>query len=253
MRKPPSKEKTYRRFTEQMRLSDILHANYLLLPVVRRFGIHYGVGDRTVAQICEERAIDARFFIEVLNVYHDANYFPEAELRKSDIRHVVEYLIRTHDYYRDYLLPTIGGLIDRFVASGEPGNSSLRGVASLFNEFSREFHHHMEVEEEHVFPHALDVAARFALRTPLAEGVTRSHRSLREVEREHHGMDEKLLDLKNLLIKYITGPFEIHLCNAIIFELDRLERDTSDHGRMEDRILHAVVTRMEARLRPTRN
>ena len=35
-----------------MKMSDLIQANYALLTVLPRFGIHLGFGDRSVAEVC---------------------------------------------------------------------------------------------------------------------------------------------------------------------------------------------------------
>jgi regulator of cell morphogenesis and NO signaling len=239
----------YKRFTARMNLSAILHANYFLLPIVHRFDIHYGIGDATVSEICANRGIDEEFFIEILNVYNDPSYFPEAELRKSDIRLIIDYLGKTHSYYINYLLPNISKQIHMLVLSGGATNKSLRPVASLFMEYAREFQKHIEHEEEQVFPYALAVAESFLARSAARQPVKKRVGSIRKIEDEHTMMDEKLFDLKNLLIKYIEYPFDVHTCNSIIFEINRLEQDVRDHARIEDRVLFTRIEQMEIELR----
>ncbi|MBL0176769.1 MAG: hemerythrin domain-containing protein [Ignavibacteria bacterium] len=240
---------SYKRFTLRMKLSDILHTNYFLLPIVHRFDIRYGIGDLSVAEICRERSIDQDFFIEILNIYHDEHYFPEAELLKADVRLIVGYLRKTHAYYVDYLLPSIDSLIHALVESGHAHNSTLGPVASLFDEFSREFRKHIDGEEQQVFPYALSVADAYRGQADGTRPPTGWDGGIRCFEDEHLLMDEKLFDLKNLLIKYIGEPFDVHVCNSIIFEVDRLERDARDHARIEDRILFTAVEQMEKALR----
>lgn len=239
---------TYKRFTSRQKLSDVLHANYYLLPVVHRFDIRFGIGDLTIGAICRRHGIDAEFFTEILNVYNDEFYFPEKILRRLDVRLIVGYIRKTHQYYVDYLLPTIEEMTQRLVRSGGRRNRSLGPIGRLFSEYRTEFVRHIENEERNVLPYALRISDLHAAgaKTPV---TARQVSSIRSFEDEHAAMDEKLLDLKNLLIKYIEQPFDAHLCNAIIFELDRLERDARDHARIEDRILFAAVERMEAALK----
>ncbi len=67
-------------------------------------------------------------------------------------------------------------------------------------------------------------------------------------EAEHDEIDEKLFDLKNILIKYINGDFDQATVNEIIFELFRLEKDIKDHSRIENNILMPLVAEMEKSL-----
>ena len=41
-----------------MRLCDVIYNEPSLIPVINRFGIKLGVGDKTIRVICEEKNID---------------------------------------------------------------------------------------------------------------------------------------------------------------------------------------------------
>ena len=54
-------------FTEKMKMAEVIHNNYLLIPVIRRFGIKLGFGDKTVKTICKEHNIDHDFLLAIIN------------------------------------------------------------------------------------------------------------------------------------------------------------------------------------------
>jgi len=51
--------------------------------------------------------------------------------------------------------------------------------------------------------------------------------SMHVYEEEHTDVDEKLYDLKNILIKYVRGDSMNAVYQEVIFELFRLEKDIS--------------------------
>ncbi len=73
---------------------------------------------------------------------------------------------------------------------------------------------------------------------------------MRVYEREHDNVDEKLYDLKNILIKYVHGNVPESTYNEVIFELFRLEKDIQDHTRIENKILVPLVVETENSLLP---
>ena len=50
-----------------MKLSEVVEEHTSLIPVINRFGIRLGLGDKSVNQICEEYGIDPDFFLIVIN------------------------------------------------------------------------------------------------------------------------------------------------------------------------------------------
>jgi regulator of cell morphogenesis and NO signaling len=42
------------RIEKDMKLADVIHHDFNLIPVINRFGIQLGFGDGTIEQICKE-------------------------------------------------------------------------------------------------------------------------------------------------------------------------------------------------------
>ncbi|MDA3880104.1 MAG: hypothetical protein PF436_06940 [Prolixibacteraceae bacterium] len=88
-----------------MKLADAIHLNYLLLPVTGRFGIELGFGNKTIKDVCNEKNINIDFFLEILNSFHNSDYFASDQLQSYPSTMVVDYLVRTHSYYIDVKIP----------------------------------------------------------------------------------------------------------------------------------------------------
>ena len=106
----------------------------------------------------------------------------------------------------------------------------------------------MTDEEYHTFPYALTIASLHKKKDKAGYRKIRKTYSMKKFGKEHSNMEEKLLDLKNLLLKYLPQPFDTDTCNRIIIELANLERDIRDHSRIEEKILKPIVEKMEKEL-----
>jgi len=51
--------------------------------------------------------------------------------------------------------------------------------------------------------------------------------------------------LKNIIIKFLPPVKDMTICNNILIELFRLEKDLNNHARMEDKVLIPKVREME--------
>lgn len=80
-------------------MADIIHLNYQLLSVINRFGIELGFGNLRIDEVCEKHNIQVGFFLEIVNTFHDENYFPGKQLQSFSVSLIVDYLKRTHYYY----------------------------------------------------------------------------------------------------------------------------------------------------------
>jgi regulator of cell morphogenesis and NO signaling len=160
---------------------------------------------------------------------------------------IVDYLRKSHHYYVKVKVPEIAFLLNRLEATHNAVPSeSLKLIDRFFDEYKNELEHHILREEEKVYPYVFEIEAAFISKTPGKEIVGQiKNYSIGQYESEHDNVEDKLLDLKNLLIKYITVPAESDLCQTILFELFRLERDLRDHARLEDKILVPKIRGME--------
>lgn len=235
--------------TPDMKMADVIHSNYLLIPVINRFGIPSGYGDATVRLLCKKHGIDIGFFLDILNAFSRESYRPAKILRTSNVLMIVDYLEKTHSYYIENLLPTIERLIAELIEYCPKNNRSLNLVKKFFEEYKNELLAHFKREETVTFPYIKKVyKVHISGGAGIKEKKELSRYSMRVYEEEHSDVDENLYDLKNILIKYIRGEVDDTIRNAVIFELFRLEKDIKDHTRIENNILRPLVVEMEKTL-----
>ena len=49
-----------------MSMSEVVKNHLALIPVINRFNIRLGLGDKSVKVVCEEHALDVDFFLTVI-------------------------------------------------------------------------------------------------------------------------------------------------------------------------------------------
>ncbi|UCG27829.1 MAG: hemerythrin domain-containing protein [Bacteroidales bacterium] len=236
------------------KMADLIHMNYLLISVINRFGIDLGFRDKTVFEVCREHHIDVRFFLEIVNAFHDKDYFPDEDLQDFSIRLIVDYLAKTHRYYLDEKIPEIEQLIDEMVNTCFNQTDNLNMLQKFFKEYKEELAHHTKREDEVVFPYAIHVEKAFTRgkADPDLKNQMNGY-SITDYINEHDNIEEKLFDLKNIIIKYLPPPKNRALCNKVLSELFNLEKDMNDHSRIEEKVLVPKVIVMEKQLRKQDN
>jgi regulator of cell morphogenesis and NO signaling len=233
-------------FSSKTKMADIIHSNYLLLPVISRFGIAPGFGEEIVSTICKKRGIDVEFFLAIINAFTNEEYFPRQKLRTFNVLTIVEYLEKTHIYYTRTQIPLIETLLTRMFKHHEIDSKSVELIRKFFLDYKKELLDHLSREDKKTFPYVKKI-----YRISRSGDSDRKRKaslprySMQMYEREHNDVDEKLFDLKNILIKYVHGTISGDIFNNVIFELFRLEKDILDHTRIENKILLPMVTEME--------
>lgn len=190
-------------------LSDKIAENYLLIPVINRFGLKLGLGEKTVSEVCLENNLNADFFLAILNTYLNEDYFPEKILQSFDIDLVSGYLKQTDAYYVHAQIPNIEKHLNAFIAMSDPNNTQLELIRKLFLRFKDALIHRINSG-------LLDDDTSYAL----------------------------LVDLKNIVIKHISGSFNENLCFAVVFTLDALANDLGKHNRIREKILKPKVNEL---------
>jgi len=233
-------------FNENNKLAAVIHKDHSLLPVINRLGIKLGFGDKTIRNICEENGIDLNFLVETINVYHHEAYFPEKRLLDFPVSMVINYLVKTHQYYMDFLIPENDRLIELFLSSNPDESTENDLVRKFYAKFKEEFVIHINFEEKVMFPYVIElnrVIEDPALRDQFKHKYP--DYSISGFEKEHSAMDDKMDDLKNIIIKYLPPNYDQNRGNAFLANIFMFEKDMKNHSRIEDHILLPKVKQLE--------
>lgn len=238
------------RIERNIKLADVIHHDFNLIPVIHRFGIQLGFGDQTIEAICQDKDINIEFFLTILNAFHDPQYFPKKHLQSFPASMLVDYLRKAHHYYLNDKIPEIESLINQMTENEQMNKETYLLMKNFFNEYEKEFSSHTDREENQVYPYiiALEEAIQNA---SVDEAILKrmDTYSINDYESEHDNVEDKLFDLKNIIIKYLPVSKNDKLSFQILRELFALEKDLNEHARIEDMILVPKVEAMELTLK----
>jgi len=234
-------------FTPTIPLADVIHENYHLLPIINRFGIQLGFGSKSVAEVCSEKGITVEFFLEILNAYNSKDFSPPAVLQNFSVKLIIDYLSNTHHYFLSAKIPEIGELIaDLLGGSSSANREKVLLVQKFFDEYRHELEVHTFLEDDDVYPYSLWIEQEFLSGNPSAKCIDHIHsNSINKYAQEHSNVDEKLFDLKNIIIKYLPPLENCNLQNSILYGLFSLEKDMKAHVAIENKVLVPRVQQME--------
>ena len=234
-------------FTPKMRMADLIHADYRLIPVIGHFDIEYGFGNKTVREVCEANGINEWFFLEIINSFHHSEYFPREELQNFNTSLIIEYLSNTHRFYLGQKLPEIEEYINEMERQlTKEGSRNVKLLHGFFQNYKEELEHHLQTEEGEVFPYVM------ALETAVENGSYEEELfdaidtdPIMKFERHHNNLESNLSDLKNLIIRHLPPLVCRELCQKLLTELFTLEADLEKHTRIEEKVLVPKVKHLE--------
>ncbi|MDX9694555.1 MAG: hemerythrin domain-containing protein [Bacteroidales bacterium] len=236
--------------TKDLKMADVIHMNHFSLSILDRFGIELGFGDKTVEETCREFNVDYHFFLEIINAFIDKDYFPKKQLQGFSVNLITDYLQKTHTYYIKTKVPEIEGLIDEMVNTCNSQKDIMSLLKRFFFEYNTELQNHIMREEKVVFPYTQMIEKAYnAAKIDPAVIKNMEEYSIDIFEKEHDDIEEKLFDLKNILIKYLPQPNNKKLCHNLLHELFSLEKDINDHSRIEDKVLVPKIRAMEKEIK----
>ena len=180
------------KFSANEKLSDLISEDHSLLLVISRFGLSLGFGDKSVKEVCETNGIDCNTFLAVVNFLSEGNFEVDNAYDSISVVSVVDYLKNAHSYFLDFKLPAIRNkLLD--AVNGSDQNIPY-GVLFMkfFDEYVTEVRKHMEYEDKVVFPYVVK----------LQNGQKESRYKISVFQDRHNDIESKLVELKNILIKY---------------------------------------------------
>ncbi len=225
------------------KLADVVMKDRRALLLLPRFGIELGLGDRTVKQVCEDKSINTDFFMLMVNVFLNSNYFPDRKLKSVDIDMLLRYLENSHRYYLEEKIPYLETLIKEF--KEKVNHPATLQLEKFFHQYIVEVKEHLAYEDQTAFPY---VAA-------LSEQLKKNSGNIPDIdyhigvfEARHDNIEEKLSDLKSLLVKYFPPSNDRYIRIRILSELIEFEDDLINHARIEDKVLIPIVEQLEKNL-----
>ena len=230
----------------KMKMADLVHLNYHILPIINRFEIYLGFGDKTIEQLCLEQNININFFLEVINVFIDPNYFPASSFVSFDLNDILKYLKKSHEYFVNVKLNNIqnkiNNLIDRYSADNV---GKIELIRNFYLEYKSEILEHIKYEDEEIYPYVQWLAEN---KDKTVDKSTTTNFHISQYLDNHSNIEEKIFDLKNLIIKYLKLPNPNDLSNEILFELFDFEKDIFDHQRLEEKVLIPKAMKIEQKI-----
>lgn len=220
-------------YSEKSKLYELIATNPKLLPLLPRFGIQLGFGDRSVDEVCRQNNVSTRLFMQVCALHFDPDTPTQmSDPDDADLTSLLSYLNASHRAYLDEHFPHIEMHLNRIIeaAGAKYGNM----LDHFYNEYKREMVKHFKYEEEVVFPYI----------TSLRKGEKTDYR-IDQFRHNHSNIEDALEDMTNILIKYLPGDILPSERICIATDIMELSADLTTHSRIEEHILIPFVESLE--------
>lgn len=220
--------------TPSMKLADLISMNYKLLEVLSRLDIGLGFGEGSIEEACNSHGINIYSFLLICNEYTFDGYIGSSDLlEKGSPSDIMKYLHNSHVCYMDKEMKSLETSLQTLM---EPTDAAQRKmIKKFFEDYRTEVEKHFAYEEDTVFPYVRS----------LMQGEATGGYSMEKFEENHTNIDEKLGDLKNIVMKYLPETCNPIMRNDVLYHIFRLEEDLCRHTLIEDNVLVPMVTILE--------
>lgn len=221
-------------YSGKMKAADLISADCNLLSIFERLNIKLGFGEATISEICTRYNLSTELFLMICNIYSFENYHPKIDtLQKEDLPHILSYLRASHKHYMTNSFPRLHNHIHIMMEEYEDTNRYI--LNKFYDDYDSEVKKHFEYEEFSVFPYI----------ESLLNGNNEDIYKIRNFEDNHTNVEEKLNDLKNIIIKYLPGTYTSSIRIKVLNEIFKIESDLRRHAMVENKILIPLVTKLE--------
>ena len=209
------------------KICDLMAHEEDAIQIISRFGLEMGVGEQTIAEVCQAHDVHTPTFLAIVNykIFHQ-RALPE----DIDLPTLQRYLKNAHTYFLDFRLPRLRRALIEAIIPADPTTKIPGLILRCYDEFVDEIRTHIEHENEGRYD---------------------------EHEHDDQRITDKLTEIKNLIIKYYPSQEEqssiinhqssiTYLLISVMSDLWHTEQDFADHCAIEDDILRPALRRQPA-------
>lgn len=222
-------------YRETDKICEIISSSPGILQMMCRFGIPLGVGEKTVREVCEESNVHTGTFLAVAHQMSGVPYSSREPEPDVSVAALVDYLRRSHHYFLNFQLPGIRRkLLEAIDCS--PENEVAYLILKFYDEYMSDVRRHMQHENKKIFSYV----------EQLLIGVRSEDFEIARFAKSHEGVDRKLQELKNIIIKYYNpGAGSSDLLSNVLFDIFNCEADLHAHCEVEDELFVPAVQKLE--------
>lgn len=211
-------------------MADLIRHDYNVLPVISRFRIPLGVGNKNIAQVCEQAGVNTRVFLMVINMMISSQV-DISDMNEKDVAGIVDFLHNSHTYFIDYKFPHIRANLQNAL---DPSHIDINpAIMQFFDDYVEQVRIHFSYEENTVFPYVRALIHGDA--TDYSIDIFRKH---------HDEVAMKLTELKNIILLYYTTATPDKMYDALV-DIFNCEADLESHALIENNILVPAIAAIE--------
>ncbi|GAA4300861.1 iron-sulfur cluster repair di-iron protein [Nibribacter koreensis] len=233
--------------TEEESIGELVAKDFRKAQVFKKYGIDFCCGGKkSIAQVCEEKGIDAQQVEQELNALTDTAAVPDTDFQSWDLSFLADYIVNIHHKYVREAIPALYEYTTKIARVHGGRHPELIEVAKHFTNVANELESHMPKEERVLFPFIkqLNEAKQKGEKlTPPAFGSLQN--PINMMEMEHEAAGGELEAIRTLTHDYALPEDACATYQVAFAKLQEFEDDLFRHIHLENNILFPKALELE--------
>lgn len=222
--------------SKDMKIIELIDADYELLSILLRLDIQLPFGDMSIEQMCHRYNLSPELFLMICQIYASSDFEPSTDqLSGDDLHSILHYLRASHRYYLESVLPSIERGVESVLQDCDERQGAI--LRKFYGDYADEVRAHLNYEETQIFPYVESLLGNRLSEPRMAESM--SH---------HTDICDKVDDIKSIIIKYLPESCPTRKRCDLLFDLYRLRDDLAKHTLIEIKILTPLAIAQEQKL-----
>lgn len=238
--------------TREKTISEIVANDYRAAQVFKNHSIDFCCkGNRSVAEACEEKNIDANKLLEEIEQVKQDKPSSTTDFKKWPLDLLADYIEKTHHRYVEEKLPILKQYLQKLCQVHGDRHPELFEITEEFNMSAGELAAHMKKEEFILFPYIRKMAKSQEGKTPLsAPNFGTVQNPVQMMMDEHTTEGDRFEKISKLSNKYTPPADGCNTYRVTYALLKEFEEDLHLHIHLENNILFPKAIEMEKELSP---
>lgn len=241
-------------FNRYDKIADIIERDFKQVLLLEHLDVPFIVKEKTVEDICRENNINPTLYLHFATLFANKSVKTVPDFNLDDIKCIVKYLQNCHNYYLNERANKIIKYVTQI--SQETNCAGIKLLEDFVQNYINEIKKHFAYENDIVFPYMISLANQNICvsnsthnleQDQTSNNDNQAYYSVIDYKHHHDNIDDKLADIKGLIIKYLPFEDNNNLRRKLLNCLFDLEHDLKIHTLIEDTVLIPLVEKFEGK------
>jgi regulator of cell morphogenesis and NO signaling len=212
--------------------------------VFKKYGIDFCCGGGiALSDACQRKNVDAEDVLEDLAKALNNAPTETVNFDAWSAAELCDYIEEKHHTYVKEALPMLAAYADKVASVHGHHHAPLMQMQALVHELVDELTHHLQKEEQILFPHIRQAVedANHAQNLPFGE----FEHPVKMMEQEHDHAGDVMKELRKISYDYFLPDYACNTWKAYFHLLTEFEEDLFIHIHLENNVLHGKARAMD--------